>query len=151
MEMKNGRVVLGLWVAALLSACTSEPPKCSAPSTVALVKQLILGDYADEFSNNLVLTVVRPTQHDAALKSIGCTATLTVTAAVNAEPTMVKAGDTRSLPITYESQLGDDGKQIVSLHNAEDTAVAVEWHLGRPFHNLEWCKAHGLEPLRWAQ
>lgn len=96
-------------ITTLLSGCTKEPPKCSDEKTISLVKSIILdmlggkGDPAEkDIKDAMKIEFTRATAYDKNIKKYSCEGDLI-------------ANDTYKLPITYESQLDDNGKHIVAV------------------------------------
>jgi hypothetical protein len=106
----------------LLSGCAKEPPKCSEESTLSLVRQLVLEQIGEQNSLSdsekiayLGFDVPRATAFDEKIKKYSCQATL-------------KIGDEGKLPISYESQLDDQGQHVVAisgLNRAELVGIKV--------------------------
>lgn len=124
MNSKISTVIAVTVMAALLAACSKEPPKCSDDETIDLVRKIILqqideytangviriggGEWFSgskelskkEIQENLKLELPRATAYADKIKKYSCEAKLV-------------AGGQWELPITYTSQLDDKGKQIV--------------------------------------
>jgi uncharacterized protein YecT (DUF1311 family) len=108
-----------LLLAPLLLACSKEPPKCSDPATVSLLKDIVfdklnLDTGAREkigvqlLDSLLGVDNARPSAYDEKIKKFSCEATLV--AKGNGDK-----GDSYSLPVQYESQLDDKNNHIVAL------------------------------------
>lgn len=100
--------------AALLAACTKEAPKCSDPSTLALVKKILLDEMgADADTKKLIDSYLsfdntRPSGFDEKIKKFSCEATMVVRSGG-------EDSGTYSVPIEFESQLDDKGDHIVAV------------------------------------
>ncbi len=103
----------------LLAACTKEPPKCSDPATLTLVKQILLDKLGvneadrEKIGVELLYAILslenpRSSAYDEKIKKLSCEATLIVKS--NDE-----AGNTYQLPLDFESQLDDKGDHIVAV------------------------------------
>lgn len=98
-----------LFVCASIVGCGDTVPKCGDEDTISLVKQIAskqiaeLGDLTEnEVVAQLSLEYPRASSFDAAIKKYEC------------EGRLISAG-TYQLPITYETQLDDNGEQIVAV------------------------------------
>jgi hypothetical protein len=108
-------------MAALLAACSKEPPTCSDDKTIELVKQItidaigggkglssgaiqggIAGVTEEEIRENLNIELSRASSFDKEIKKYNCDAKLI-------------SGGAYQIPITYSSQLDDKGQHIVSF------------------------------------
>ena len=92
---------------ACLAGCQDSVPKCSDDATIELVKTILsdmLGRAGDEteaeMKSQMVIEYARASAFDEAIQKYTCEGKLV-------------AGGTYQLPITYESQIGDDGQHIV--------------------------------------
>ncbi len=93
----------------LLSGCSHEPPKCSDAETVNFVTDLMMqqmrvdlsGITEKEIKEHAYIELARASAYDETVKKYTCDAKFI-------------AGNLQ-LPISYESQLDDDNKHIVSL------------------------------------
>lgn len=114
-------VIMLAAMATLLAACSKEPPKCSDDKTIALVRQIIIGQIGGseglsekviqggiegisekEIQENLKVEFPRASSFDEKIKKYRCEAKMT-------------AGGTYEVPITYDSQLDDNGQHIVAV------------------------------------
>ncbi|WP_051306126.1 lysozyme inhibitor LprI family protein [Massilia alkalitolerans] len=99
---------------ALLVACTKEAPKCSEPSTLALVKQILLDEMsADAETKKLVDSYIsfentRPSAFDEKIRKFSCEASMSVRAGG-------EGSGSYNVPIEFESQLDDKGDHIVAV------------------------------------
>ena len=120
------RITLIMATCILLAACSKEPPKCSDENTITLVKQIIIEQVGplssmdkketEQFNEKggdfLNLELPRPSAYDKGIKKYSCEAKLI-------------AGDNYQLPITYTSQLDDNGRHIVSVVSGMDLFDAI--------------------------
>ncbi|MDB5745720.1 MAG: hypothetical protein JWP72_568 [Massilia sp.] len=111
--------LIALLFVSLLAACTKEPPKCSDPATLTLVKQIILDKIGVDaaarekiglalLDETLTLENMRPSASDEKIKKVSCEATLVV-------KTGSPEGDVYKLPIDFDSQLDDKNDHIVAV------------------------------------
>lgn len=100
--------------AVLLTACAKEAPKCSEPSTLALVKRILLDEMgADAEAKKLIDSYIsfentRPSAFDEKIKKFSCEATMSVRGGG-------EGSGSYSVPIEFESQLDDKGEHIVAV------------------------------------
>lgn len=101
--------IIATLVAAFISGCAKEPPKCSDEKTFSLIRQIIVeklggreGVSDKELLDNIKIELPRPSAYDEKIKKYSCEAKLV-------------AGGTIELPIRYESQLDDKNDHIVSI------------------------------------
>ncbi|WP_313705320.1 lysozyme inhibitor LprI family protein [Massilia sp.] len=113
------KLLAALLCVPLLAACTKEPPKCSDPATLTLVKQILLDKLGvneadrEKIGVELLYAILslenpRSSAYDEKIKKLSCEATLIVKS--NDE-----AGNTYQLPLDFESQLDDKGDHIVAV------------------------------------
>lgn len=109
MTSRISTVIMTTVIATLLGGCGKEPPKCSDDDTISLVRKIVLdqiggseGLSEKEIKENLKIDLPRAGAFDEKIKKYSCEAKLI-------------AGDMYQLPITYESQLDDNGQHIVSV------------------------------------
>ncbi|MDD4930188.1 MAG: hypothetical protein PHP85_13050 [Gallionella sp.] len=112
MADKISTVIAATVMAALLSACSKTPPKCSDDETIDLVRKIIMqqmdstviGDdnklSETEIQENMKIELPRAQAFDEKIRKYSCEAKLV-------------AGGEIQLPITYESQLDDQGQHVV--------------------------------------
>lgn len=107
MTKKISVALIAALSASLLAGCAKEPPKCSDPETLSLVRKIILdqiggsdGVTETEIQDNMKFELPRASGYDEKVKKYTCSGKLI-------------AGDSYQLPITYESQLDDKGDHIV--------------------------------------
>lgn len=110
MTKKISAALIAALSASLLAGCAKEPPKCSDPETLSLVRKIILdqiggsdGVTEKEIQDNMKIELPRATEYDEKVKKYTCSGKLI-------------AGDAYHLPITYESQLDDKGDHIVFVN-----------------------------------
>lgn len=94
-------------VIAQLTSCTKGVPKCGDDETIALVKDIVAKQISeqatlDDFKAQMAVDFPRASGFNEAIKKYDCEAKLI-------------AGGTWQLPITYESQIDDNGQHIVAV------------------------------------
>ncbi len=99
-----------LLIAACISACGVKPPKCSDESTLSTVKSVVAEHFdgatkldQKEMLANMSFTHPRPATYDEQVKKYSCEANIVI-------------GDKYEIPITYTSQLDDNGQQVVFVN-----------------------------------
>lgn len=104
-------------MAACLSACGVQPPKCSDESTLSLIKKVVADHFdgvgklsREEILANISFTNSRAAAYDEQVKKYGCEANVVI-------------GDKYEVPITYTSQLDDNGQQIVSVNSISQAGL----------------------------
>lgn len=110
MKGKISTVLSAIVISGLLAACSKEPPKCGDDETIELARKIILEQigglegYASEkeIRDNLKIKLPRAKAYDEKIKKYSCVAQLEVVGLLQ-------------LPITYESQLDDNGQHVVSI------------------------------------
>jgi hypothetical protein len=92
-----------------LSGCKDNVPKCSDDDTLSLVKKILAeqigesdGANTAEMTAQMVIQLPRASAYTESIKKYECEAKLL-------------AGGTYELPITYESQIDDNGQHIVAV------------------------------------
>jgi hypothetical protein len=108
--MKHLIALLILFVLfAQLTGCKESVPKCSDDDTIALVKDIVAKQIdasdkaaSDEIKAQMVVQFARASGFNEAIKKYDC------------EAKLIAAG-TYQLPITYESQIDDNGQHIVAV------------------------------------
>lgn len=110
MTGKISTVLSAIVISGLLIACSKAPPKCGDDETIELARKIILEQvgglegYASEkeIQDNIKIELPRAKAYDGKIKKYSCAAQLEVVGLLQ-------------LPITYESQLDDNGQHVVSF------------------------------------
>jgi len=113
------KLLAALACVSLLSACTKEPPKCSDPATVSWVRKILLEQSGlsaaerEKMAAKLVeatmaLENIRPSASDDKIKKLSCEADLVLS---NGDAAVNKS----TIPLRYDSQLGDRNAHIVKV------------------------------------
>lgn len=109
MSSKLSTIIISILISSGLAGCGREPPKCSDEETFSLVRKIILDQIGGseglsdrEVKENMEIDFSRASAFDEKIKRYNCEAKLIV-------------GGAYELPITYESQLDDNSKHIVSV------------------------------------
>jgi len=109
MKTKFYMAILTIFLAVLILGCSKQVPKCSDDDTITLVRKIIFDQIGGsegltdkEIQENMKFALPRATAHDEKIKKYSCEAKLI-------------AGNTIELPISYASQLDDQGQHIVSV------------------------------------
>lgn len=99
----------------VLLACSKEPPKCSDPETITLVKQIIVENYVKnqskgklsdkELQDKLQIQYPRATSYDKDIKKYNCEGTLVIPG----------KGDPFKIDIKYSSQQEKENQHLVAL------------------------------------
>lgn len=105
--IKTGRALFAIVFLGALAGCSKSPPNCSDEETLTLVRKILLeqiggGASDEEIRNGLTFEFARASSSDEKIKKLTCEAKLV-------------SGGSYQLPITYESQLDDNGQHIVSV------------------------------------
>jgi uncharacterized protein YecT (DUF1311 family) len=109
MKTKFYVIIMSIIMAALILGCSKQVPKCSDDDTITLARKIIFDQIGGsegltdkEIQENMKFALPRATGHDEKIKKYSCEAKLI-------------AGNTIELPISYASQLDDQGQHIVSV------------------------------------
>lgn len=150
---------LTLAIAAAVTGCSSEPPKCSDKATARLVKQIIVDQFKEERGTGFAeedlaaqLELLTPSAegYEEKIKRWTCSATLRV-------------GSTGKMPLRYQSQLDDSNTHIVSIekldfYDLQGIAMAVVisaekevWKRSRRSPFIGKKPSELLETIRWHQ
>jgi hypothetical protein len=104
------KALIATLVTTFLTGCAKEPPKCSDEETYSLVRSIILdqiggseGLTEKEIQDNLKIEFARASAFDENIKKYSC------------EAKLISGGGFYEVPITYETQLDDNGQHIVTV------------------------------------
>lgn len=141
---------LSLLMGALsLSACGTQPPKCSDNSTLSLVKEIIFEHFdgvvelsKEKILANMTFSHPRAAAYEEKIKKYSCEANLTV-------------GEKYEVPITYESQLDDNDQHLVTVGAISQAGLSAI-HMGLIFAAAEHAtsknaKTDGIEATMQSQ
>lgn len=106
-------IVAFAFATSLIVGCANEPPKCSDAATLSLAKKIVCKDrivaMLDDQCKTVSIQHARAASYDAAVKKLTCIGNLVI-------PVAGDAGV--DAPMKYESQLDDQGRQVVSVYES---------------------------------
>lgn len=106
-------------VVILTSGCTAEPPKCADEQTILLVKKILIENIVvpegmgnQEINESLKFTFPLATAYDDKIKKLDCEA-------------KIDLADKFEIPVTYYSQLDDNGQHIVTVGGMKKSSLSA--------------------------
>lgn len=109
-----------------IQGCSSSlPPNCSSDATTNTLKNMLLGDDVAKVGQYMKFENITPVRKDDAIKKIDCSA---VIIAVGKETGY-------KMPITYATQLNENGEHIVKMNSIN--RIDLEMIAGAIYSNIK--------------
>jgi len=136
----NKKIALPFYimVGIFLAGCAKEPPKCSDEKTLSLVREIFADKAGENTPRGFVIENIKfdhplATGYDEKIKKYSC-------------ETKLIAADAYHVPISYSSQLNDDGQQVVSVGGISDMdSWRVLYSISKKFMQAEAKKAEAAK------